>query len=209
MPEEKLTQKERMEQGLLYDPASEEILKDQALLLDGLREFNALSSSQVAEKEAYMHRVFAECGKNCYIELPFHANFGGAHVHFGDDIYANFNLTMVDDGHIYVGNHSMFGPNVTVITAGHTINPKIRRNTQYNRDVHIGENVWIGACVTILPGVTIGDNSVIGAGSVVTKDIPSNVVAVGNPCRVLRPIDERDEKYFYRDSPIDWENIPE
>ena len=153
-----------------------------------------------------MKTVFAECGDNCYIELPFRANWGGHHVHFGDNVYANFNLTLVDDGHIYVGDQVMFGPNVTVATAGHPIDPKLRgRGLQFNKDVHIGANSWIGAGAIIMPGVTIGKNVVIGAGSIVTKDIPDNVIAVGNPCKVLREVGEHDREYFYKNEKIDWE----
>ncbi|MBQ6065646.1 MAG: sugar O-acetyltransferase [Clostridia bacterium] len=195
-----MTNYERMVKGLIYDPADEEIMAEQFPFLDKLWEFNQLKPSDFEKKEQYMREVFAECGKNCYIELPFRANWGGHHVHFGSDIYANSNLTLVDDGHIYVGDKVMFGPNVTVATANHPIDPELRlRALQYNRDVYIGENVWIGAGVIIVPGVRIGKNSVIGAGSIVTKDIPENVVAVGNPCRVLRPIGDRDWKYYFRD----------
>ena len=123
-------------------------------------------------------------------------------------MYANFNLTLVDDTHIYVGDCCKFGPNVVIATAGHPILPKLRREQyQYNASVRIGNNVWIGAGAIILPGITIGDNSVIGAGSVVTKDIPSNVVAVGNPCRVLREIGEQDHEFYFKNHRINWENI--
>jgi galactoside O-acetyltransferase len=106
-----------------------------------------------------------------------------------EKLYANFNLTLVDDTHIYVGDYTMFGPNVTIATAAHPIEPEVReQGYQYNKPVRIGKNCWIGAGAIIVPGITIGDHVVIGAGSVVTKDIPSNVVAVGNPCRVLREI---------------------
>ena len=148
--------------------------------------------------------MFAEIGENCYIEPPFHANFGGKHVHFGNNIYANFNLTLVDDTHIYVGDCTMFGPNVTVATAGHPILPELReKGYQYNMPVHIGKNCWLGAGVIVLPGVTIGDNTVVGAGSVVTKDLPSNAVAVGNPCRVLREINDRDKEFNFKDRKIE------
>lgn len=129
--------------------------------------------------------MFAEFGEGSYIEPPLHANWGGHHVHFGKGIYANFNLTLVDDTHIYVGDYTMFGPNVTVATAGHPILPEPReKGMQYNAPVHIGRNCWFGAGVVILPGITVGDNVVVGAGSIVTKDLPDNVVAVGNPCRI-------------------------
>ena len=203
-----MTNYERMVRGLIYDPADEEIMAEQFPFLDKLWEFNQLKPSDFEKKEQYMREVFAECGKNCYIELPFRANWGGHHVHFGSGIYANSNLTLVDDGHIYVGDKVMFGPNVTVATANHPIDPELRsRALQYNRDVYIGENVWIGAGVIIVPGVRIGKNSVIGAGSIVTKDVPENVVAVGNPCRVLREIGERDKEYFFKNDRIDWEEI--
>ena len=190
-----MTQYERMTQGLIYDPADPEITAEQTLYLDRLWEFNQLKPTDSEAKRAYMKAVFAECGDNNYIELPFHANWGGRHSHWGSNIYANFNLTLVDDGHIYIGDRVLFGPNVTVATASHPIDPELRSKAlQYNRDVYIGENVWIGAGAVILPGVRIGKNSVIGAGSVVTKDIPENVVAVGNPCRVLREIRENDRE---------------
>ena len=203
-----MNQKERMIKGLIYDAGDPEIMNEQFPYQDKLYEFNLLKPSQTKEKEAYMKEIFSECGEGCYIELPMHANWGGHHVHFGDYVYANSNLTLVDDGHIYVGDHTMFGPNVTIATANHPINIELRsKGLQYNKDVHIGKNVWLGANVVVVPGVKIGDNSVIGAGSVVTKDIPSNVVAVGNPCKVLREINERDKKYFYKREEIDWDNL--
>lgn len=199
--------RERMEQGRLYLPGDPEIAREQQQCLERLYEFNATRPSQQEMRAAMLKEMFAEIGTDCYIEPPFHSNFGGGHVHFGSHIYANFNLTLVDDAHIYVGDYVMFGPNVTVATAGHPVCPELRKQgqIQYNLDVHIGENVWIGAGSIILPGITIGKNSVIGAGSVVTKDIPENVVAVGNPCHVLRPIGERDREYYYKNRRIDVE----
>ena len=205
-----MTEYEKMVRGLIYNPADEEIMCEQIQYQDMLWEFNRLKPSQYEEKIKFMKTMLAECGENCYIELPFHANWGGHHVHFGSGVYANSNLTIVDDGHVYVADKVMFGPNVTIATASHPIEPTLRaRGLQYNRDVYIGENTWIGAGVIIVPGVRIGKNSVIGAGSVVTKDIPDNVVAVGNPCRVLREIGEHDKKYFYKNEEIDWDIIIE
>ena len=182
-----MTEYEKMVAGLLYNPEDKEIMDEQMIYMDKLWEFNQLKPSEYEKKVQYMKEVFAECGEDNYIELPFRANWGGHHVHFGSRVYANFNLTMVDDGHIYVGDYVMIGPNVTIATASHPLETDLRRQgLQSNKDVHIEENVWIGAGAIILPGVTIGKNSVIGAGSVVTKDIPENVVAVGNPCRVIR-----------------------
>lgn len=196
--------KKRMQEGRLYLPEDEEIMRQQLLCLEKLYDYNATRPNEQEKREALLREMFAEIGEGCYIEPPLHANWAGAHVHFGNNVYANFNLTLVDDTDIYVGDKVMFAPNVTVATAGHPINPELRYQAmQYNIPVHIGNNVWIGANAVVLPGVTIGDNSVIGAGSVVTKDIPANVVAVGNPCRVIREIGEHDKIYYYKDRKID------
>lgn len=196
-----MTVKEKMHAGEPYVMADvPELMKYQQECLDKLFEYNSLRPSETEKKAALLKEMFAEIGEDCYIETPFHANFGGAHVHFGKDVYANFNLTLVDDTHIYVGDYTMFGPNVTLATAGHPVLPELREKLyQFNLPIHIGRNCWLGAGVIVLPGVSIGDNSVIGAGSIVTKDIPSNVVALGNPCRVLRPISERDREYYTKD----------
>ncbi len=198
-----MTEKEKMEKGLLFICEEDDILDEQFSFLEKLYDFNNTRPSELDKRQDMLKNMFAEIGKDCYIEPPLHSNWGGAHVHFGDHVYANFNLTLVDDGHIFVGNDVLFGPNVTVATAGHPICPEIRQiGYQFNADVHIGNNVWIGAGSVILPGITIGDNTVIGAGSIVTKDIPANVVAVGNPCKVLREINEHDYKYYFKDRKI-------
>lgn len=193
----------QLHSGEIYYPGDEEIFKEQLLCLDRLYDFNTTRPSQLDKRQALLKEMFAEIGENCYIEPPFHSNFGGRHVHFGNNVYANFNLTCVDDTHIYVGDGTMFGPNVILATAGHPILPQLReKGLQYNLPIHIGKNCWLGAGVIVLPGITIGDNTVVGAGSVVTKDLPANVVAVGNPCKVLRPIQERDKEYYYKDKKI-------
>lgn len=198
-----MKESEKMHTGELYFPGDEEILKEQMQCLELLYDYNSTRPGQMREREALLKKMFAQIGENCYIEPPFHANFGGRHVHFGKNIYANFNLTLVDDTHIYVGDYTMFGPNVTVATAGHPIQPELRsKGYQYNMAVHIGANCWIGAGAVIVPGITIGDNTVIGAGSVVTKDIPSGVVAVGNPCKVLREVNEQDRIYYFKDRKV-------
>lgn len=192
--------KEKMHTGEVYDPTDPEIAKEQLKCLDRLYDFNMTRPTEGEKRTAMLKEMFAEIGEGCYIEPPFHANFGGKHIHFGKNVYANFNFTCVDDTHIYVGDYTMIGPNVTVATAGHPILPELREKAyQYNMPVHIGRNCWLGAGVVVLPGVTIGDNTVIGAGSIVTKDIPSGVVAVGNPCRVLREIGEHDREYYFKD----------
>lgn len=187
----------------LYYPEDESLMKEQLLCLEKLYDYNMTRPLEQEKRKELLSKMFAEIGEGCYIEPPLHANWGGKNVHFGKDIYANFNLTLVDDTHIYVGDCTMFAPNVTVATAGHPILPSLREKAyQYNMPVRIGRNCWIGSGALIMPGVTIGDNSVIGAGSVVTKDIPENVVAVGNPCRVLRKIGEKDREYYYREMKI-------
>ncbi|HDM8140765.1 TPA: sugar O-acetyltransferase [Vibrio harveyi] len=171
--------------------------------LETLYDYNQTRPSEGEKRSNILNHLLASVGKNCYIEPPLRANWG-CHTHLGDNVYANFNLTLVDDTHIYIGDHVMIGPNVTIATAGHPIDPELRRDiAQFNIPVHIGNNVWIGANSVVLPGVTIGENSVIGAGSVVTKDIPANVVAVGNPCRVLREIGEHDKEFYFRDRKIE------
>ena len=200
-----MSMKEKMHTGELYLPNGEEIMNEQLQRREKLYDFNATRPLEQEKRTALLKEMFAEIGEGCYIEPPFHSNFGGGHVHFGKNIYDNFNLTLVDDTHIYVGDYTMFGPNVTVATAGHPILPELRsQGYQYNAPVHIGKNCWIGAGAIIVPGITIGDNVVIGAGSVVTKDIPSNVVAVGVPCEILRKVNEHDREYYFKDRKIVW-----
>ncbi len=198
-----MSNKEKMHSGEIYDPNDSSIMGEQAKCLEKLYDYNATRPSEGEKRQALLKEMFAEIGEDCYIEPPFRANWAGKHIHFGNSVYANFNLTCVDDTHIYVGDCTMFAPNVVLATAGHPILPELREKAyQFNMPIHIGRNCWLGAGVIVMPGVTIGDNTVIGAGSVVTKDIPANVVAVGNPCRVMRPIGERDKEYYFRDRKI-------
>ena len=194
-----MTEYERMEKGLLYDPADEEVLTEQMSYKDKLWEFNRLRPSQLDERDRLMHEMFAEQG----------LAFAERHVMTAMNIFANYNLTLVDDGHIYIGDWAQFGPNVTLATAGHPILPELREDPllQYNKDIHIGRNVWIGAGTVVCPGVRIGENSVIGAGSIVTRDIPADVVAFGNPCRVIRKISRLDRETFFRGEKIDWKEL--
>lgn len=196
--------KNMLHSGKLYLPNGDEIMSEQLACLEKLYDYNATRPLEQEKRAEMLKDMFAEIGENCYIEPPLHANWGGHHVHFGKGVYANFSLTLVDDTHIYVGDYTMLGPNVTIATAGHPILPELREQAyQYNMPVHIGRNCWLGAGVIVLPGITIGDNSVIGAGSVVTKDIPANVVAVGNPCKVLREISEHDREFYFKDRKIE------
>ena len=196
--------REKMHSGDLYLSMDEDLFNEQLTYLNKLYDFNATRPLELAKRTEMLKNMFAEIGEDCYIEPPLHANWAGKHVHFGKGVYANFNLTLVDDTHIYIGDYTMLGPNVVIATAGHPILPELRPLAYpYNMPVHIGKNCWLGAGVIVLPGVTIGDNTVIGAGSVVTKDIPSNVVAVGNPCKVLREINDHDKEYYFKDRKIE------
>lgn len=202
-----MTNLEKMRSGEIYDPSAADVQEEQTKCLEKQYDYNMTRPSEGEKRAAMLKEMFAEVGKGCYIEPPLHANWGGHHVHLGDYVYANFNLTLVDDADIYIGSHTMLAPNVVLATGGHPILPQLREKAlQYNMPIRIGRNVWIGAGALVMPGVSIGDNSVIGAGSVVTKDIPANVVAVGNPCRVLREIGEHDRAYYYKDKklPPEW-----
>ena len=200
--------REKQHSGFLYLPGDESLQREQLQCLDRLHEFNQLRPSQLEEKAAMLQKMFAEIGEDCYIETPLHTNFGGRYVHFGKKIYANFNLTLVDDTHIYVGDFCQIGPNVVLATAGHPIDPTLReQGLQFNAPIRVGRNCWLGAGVLVMPGVTIGDNTVVGAGSVVTRDLPGNVVAAGAPCRVLREINDHDREYYFKDRPIRWEEF--
>ncbi len=203
-----MAMKDKLHTGELYLPGDEEIMKEQTKCLDRLYDYNHTRPTEGEKRQALMKEMFAELGDGCYLEPPFHANWGGKHVHLGKNVYCNFGVTMVDDTHIYIGDNTMFGPNVVIATAGHPLLPELREKAyQYNAAVRIGKNCWIGAGALIMPGITIGDNVVIGAGSVVTKDLPSNVIAVGNPCHILREVSDHDKEYYFKDKKINWEEI--
>ena len=199
---------EKMHNVSLYSCADGALVEEQTACLDKLYDFNMTRPTESKKREQMLKEMFAEIGENCYIEPPLHSNWGGKHVHFGNNVYANFDLTLVDDTHIYVGDYTMFAPHVTLATAGHPILPELREKIyQFNAPIHIGRNCWLGAGVIVLPGVTIGDNSVIGAGSIVTKDIPANVVAYGNPCKVVREIGQKDREIYFKGRRIDPEDL--
>ncbi|HIW05689.1 MAG TPA: sugar O-acetyltransferase [Firmicutes bacterium] len=200
-----MNNRERMLKGLVYDPTAGDIMGDQQACNEIMYDYNATRPSEKQKRHEILKKLLGSMGKNTYIEPPLHANWG-KNTHVGDDFYANFNLTLVDDADIYIGDNVMIGPNVVIATAGHPILPSLRKKgMQFNIPVFIGNNVWIGAGALVMPGVKIGDNSVIGAGSVVTRDIPENCVAYGNPCKPRRAIGEHDRQYYFRDRKIDFE----
>lgn len=194
----------RMHTQQLYYCEDENLIQEQLIQLDKIFEFNHIKPSNTKEKEALLKEMAAQFGIGNYIETPLYASWGCKNVYFGNYIYANFNLTLVDDCDIYIDDYVMIGPNVTLCTATHPIDPSLRKKkVQYNIPIHIEKNVWIGANSIVLPGVRIGENTIIGAGSIVNKDIPVNVVAVGSPCRITRKIVKDDSIYYHKDFKID------
>lgn len=198
---------ERKEKGIPYRYDDATLLGDQHIYQDNMIAYNRTLATETEKRQKLLQEVFAEVGEGCTVETPLNANWGCKHVHLGKGIYINSNVTFVDDEHIFIGDFSMISPNVVFTTSGHPILPILRENHYvYNLPIHIGRNVWIGSGCQIMPGISIGDNSVIGAGSVVTHDIPSNVVAFGVPCKVIREIGEKDKQYYYKDKVLDvWE----
>ena len=182
--------------------------------LDGLAEerlenkkriykYNNLPPEAEKEQEELIKEILGKTGENVHIEAPFHCDYG-YNIEVGENFFANYNLTVLDVGKVRIGKNAQIAPNVSIYTAGHPIHPESRNSGyEYGIDVTIGDNVWIGGNVCIMPGVTVGDNVVIGAGSVVTKDIPDSVIAVGNPCRVVRAITDDDRDFYYRDRRFD------
>ncbi len=194
----------RMADGRLYVCNDPELFAEQGCRRDVLDAYNALSFGCSEERDALLRELVAEVGEDCMIEPPFHANWGGANLHLGNNVYANMGLTLVDDADIFIEDDVMIGPNVTICTAAHPVSPRLRaKGLQYNKPVRICAGAWLGAGCVVLPGVTVGAGSVIGAGSVVTRDVPANVVAAGNPCRVLREIGEKDERFYDHDKPVE------
>lgn len=196
-----MTEQEKMKKGYLWGD-DEENMALQAHAKGLVRKFNSLPPESMDERAELLKEIFGEVGENVWIVPPLAAAVG-KYVSIGDGTYANMNLTLIDDWKITIGKNVLFGPNVTLSTTGHPVHPKHRADGMYSFPITIEDNVWIGANVVVLPGVTIGENSVIGAGSVVTKDIPANVVAFGSPCRVYREINEHDEVYYYKDRRFD------
>ena len=190
-----MTEQERMKAGYLWLD-DEENMALQARAKGLVEKFNALPPEAMEERMALNQELFGSCGKNVWIVPPMKLAVG-KYISIGEGCYFNAGTTFIDDWKIEIGRDCLFGPNVTICTTGHPVSPKHRMEGMYSFPVKIGNMCWIGANTIILPGVTIGDNSVIGAGSVVTKDIPANVVAFGSPCHVYREITERDDEYYF------------
>lgn len=198
---------ERIMAGKLFTDMCEGLPEERDEAKKRMIAFNLTTPDTLDERLRIQKDMLHESSGEAWIEPPFYFCYG-RHIILGEGTYVNFNCNFVDDGMITVGKNVLFGPAVTIATVGHPLRPDMREY-MYTDPVTICDNVWIGENVTICPGVTIGENSVIGAGSVVVKDIPANVVAVGNPCRVLREIGEKDMEYYYRDRKIDPEDLKE
>ncbi len=194
-----MTEKEKMLAGKLYFAGEEELIKERLRAKEMVYLFNTLPPASQEERHKILIELLGNAGENIYIEPPFRCDYG-YNISVGKNFYANYNLTVLDCAQVEIGNCVMLAPNVSILAAGHPLDAQWRNTgLEYGQPVKIGSNVWIGAGAIINPGVTIGDNVVIGSGSVVTKDIPADVVAVGNPCRVLRPIQPKDKVYYFKD----------
>lgn len=183
--------------GLLYNAGHDpQLLEQRRQTKIKLFELNTTCPSDTERRDTQLRAIIASLGEDFVIEGPFHCDYG-YNIHIGKNFYANVNLVILDCARVTVGDNVFIAPNVGLYTAGHPLDAE-RRNTgrEYALPISIGNNVWIGAGASILPGVTIGDGSVIGAGSVVNRSIPSGVLAVGNPCQVVRPISEVDKQAF-------------
>ena len=198
-----MNQKERMLKGLPYkawlDGLSEERMEAKLKIY----EYNMCRPDKKEKMTKLIKSILGKTGQEIHIEQPFHCDYG-TNIEVGENFYSNYNCIMLDVGKITIGKNVMFAPNVSIYTAGHPVHPDSRNSGyEYGMPVTIGDNVWIGGSVVINPGVTIGNNVVIWSGSVVTKDIPDNVIAVGNPCRIIREITEEDRKYYYKNLEFD------
>lgn len=198
-----MNQKERMLAGLPYKAWLDGLSEERVANKLKIREYNLLRPDEPEKRDVLIRSILGHAGENVHIEPPFYCDYG-KNITVGKNFYSNFNCTILDVGKVVIGDNVMFAPNVAIYTAGHPIHPDSRNSGyEYGIGITIGDNVWIGGNVVVNPGVTIGNNVVIGSGSVVTKDIPDNVIAVGNPCKVVREITEDDRKYYYRDREFD------
>ncbi|MEJ5922160.1 sugar O-acetyltransferase [Bifidobacterium thermophilum] len=199
-----MDQRERMLAGLPYKAWLDGLPEAHQECKRKLHKLNTMAPDLQPEGvPRLLEELFVHVGARAWLEPPFHCDYGW-NITVGDDFYANFNLTILDVGAVTIGSHVFIAPNVSIYTAGHPVHPASRNSGyEYGIPVTIGDNVWLGGNTVVLPGVTIGDNVVIGAGSVVTKDIPANCIAVGNPCHVVRAITEDDRDYYFKDRRFD------
>ena len=193
-----MTEKEKMISGKLYVAFGDELCGDRKKAKKLLFSYNHTDCMDGIPSSPLLKELLGSTKKDFYIEPPFYCDYG-YNIHVGEKFYANYNFTVLDGAKVIIGDNVLIGPNVSLFTAGHPVNADLRnQDLEYAFPITIGSNVWIGGGTIVNPNITIGDNVVIGSGSVITHDIPSNVVAVGNPCRVLRGIGEQDKKEYFK-----------
>lgn len=198
-----MTEKERMLAGLPYRAWLGGLEQERILCKQKIYEFNMLSPSQWDRIPEILKNIIGKTGEKIHIEAPFHCDYGW-NIEVGENFYANYNLTILDVGKVTIGSNAFIAPNVSIYTAGHPVHPDSRNSGyEYGIPITIGDNVWIGGNTVILPGVSVGNNVVIGAGSVVTKNLPDNVIAAGNPCKIIREITEKDRDFYYKHNMFD------
>ncbi len=184
------SEKEKMLSGELYDPFDKELSKERLRTRLLIKELNDTREDEINERAKILYKLVPNCGEGLWLQPPFYCDYG-TNIEVGDKVFFNFNCVVLDVMKVKIGNRTLFGPNVQIYTATHPVNYKERAaGREFAKPVTIGEDVWIGGSTVICPGVTIGDRSVVGAGSVVSRDIPSDVFAAGNPCRVVRKLEE-------------------
>lgn len=199
---EKMTEKEKMLKGKLYRAYDEELTSERRRAKELTFEYNNLPPGEIHKRNEIIKKLFGKIGENFVIEQPFRCDYG-YNIFVGENFYTNYNCVILDCARVTIGDNVLFGPNVSLFTAGHPVHFEPREEgLEYAFPITIGNNVWIGGGAIINPGITIGDNVVIGSGSVVTKDIPNNSIAVGNPCKVIRNITDADKKYYFRNLEI-------
>ncbi len=185
--------------GADYDVLDEDLAAERIRCKELCKEYNSLHPSDSIGRASILHRLLGEMNGEAYIEQPFNCDYG-YNITVGDNFYSNYHLVILDVAPVIIGNNVFIAPNVSIYTAGHPIHSKARNSMyEYGIPIEIGSDCWIGGGVTICPGVKIGNGAVIGAGSVVTRDVPDNVVAAGNPCKVIREITDDDLKYYFKD----------
>jgi maltose O-acetyltransferase len=183
------TEKEKMLAGELYDALDPQLSEDRIRARLLIKELNDSREDQTAERSQMLQQLIPHQGQGLWLQPPFYCDYG-YNIRLGDKVFFNFNCVVLDVTWVTIGSRTLFGPNVQIYTATHPINHTERASgLEYAKPITIGEDVWVGGSAVICPGVSIGDRSVIGAGSVVTKDIPADVFAAGNPCRVIRTLD--------------------
>jgi len=195
-----MTEREKMEKGYLYDANyNEEIIKERENAKDLCFEYNNLKPSDIDNQRAIMSKLLGKTKGNFYVTAPFYCDYG-YNIEVGENFYSNHNLVILDGGKVTFGDNVFIAPNCCFSTAGHPLDSEQRnKGLEFAYPITVGNNVWFGAGVIVLPGITIGDDVVIGAGSIVNRDIPSGVIAAGNPCRVIREITEEDKKKYWKD----------